>query len=142
MATAALAVALAGCGGAASERDPGDTLVAGRRGPSPESAALRSGAKLADRFARAPTAYLRSPPPLPGETAAFARALNAAAERVPLARRRLRSRLVGLQLAPLDASTLRASAVIIDRGNPPFSIGFTLRRRGGRWLITTISPPD
>jgi hypothetical protein len=144
MAATALALAMAGCGGAGSGRNPGDSLVAGRRGPSIDPAALSAGAELARRFARAyaRAAYMRFAPPLPGESAAVARALSAAADHVPSARRALRPRLAGLQLSPVGASALRASAAITDRRDPPFSIGFVLRRRGGRWLITTVSPPD
>jgi hypothetical protein len=139
-----LALVVASCGGAPSGRHPGDSLIVGRRGASIEPAALSAGAELASRFARAyaRAAYLPFPPPLPGESAAVARALGAAADRVPPARRRLRPRLNGLQLSPLGATGLRASATITDRRDPPFSIGFVLRRRGGRWLITTVSPPD
>ena len=144
LAGAALALALVGCGGPAPDRHPGHPLIAGRRGPSPEPAVLSAGADLARRFALAyaRAAYRRIPPALPGESAAVARALRAAAGRVPPARRRLRPRLAGLRVWPLGAFALRASAAITDRRDPPFSIGFTLRRRGGRWLITTISPPD
>lgn len=144
MAVVALTLALAGCGGASSLRQPGNSMVAGGRGPSIEPAVLNAGAELARRFARAyaRSAYMRSPPSLPGETAGVARALSAAADRVPPTRRRLRPRLTRLHLSPHGASTLRASAAVTDRRDPPFSIGFTLRRRGGRWLITTVSPPD
>jgi hypothetical protein len=54
----------------------------------------------------------------------------------------LRPQLLALRLRPLGDRALRASAWIADRRDPPFSIGFTVTRRGGRWLITTVSPPD
>jgi hypothetical protein len=144
MAAIAHALSLAGCGGAGSGRHPGNSVIAGRRGPSIEPAVLSAGAELAHRFsgAYARAAYRRFPPALPGESAAVARALSAAADNVPPARRPLRPRPAGLRLSPLGASALRASAAITGRRNPPFSIGFVLRRRGSRWLITTVSPPD
>jgi hypothetical protein len=54
----------------------------------------------------------------------------------------LRPHLLGLRIWPTGAAALRASISISDRRNPPFSVGFTLNRRGGRWLITTVSLPD
>jgi hypothetical protein len=144
VAATTLACVLAGCGGAGPEVHPVRGLVAGRRGSPGDPALFRAGAELAGRFSRAyaRSAYLRLPPPLPGESAAVAGALRAAAERVPPARRRLRPRLTGVQLSRLGASAIRAKATIADRRDPPFSIGFVLQRRGGRWLITTVSLPD
>jgi len=119
-------------------------MVAGGRGPSIQSAELSDGARLAHEFARgyARSAYRRSAPRLPGESDAVARALALAAERVPPARRHLRPHLIALRIWPLQGGALRAAAWIADRRNPPFSIGFTATRRGGRWLVTTVSPPE
>jgi hypothetical protein len=119
-------------------------MSAGRRGPSIQSAQLSDGAKLAQEFARsyARSAYRQSPPRLPGESASVARALTLAAGRVPAARRHLRPHLTALRIWPVQGGVLRAAAWIADRRNPPFSIGFTATRRGGRWLVTTVSPPD
>jgi hypothetical protein len=43
---------------------------------------------------------------------------------------------------PAASLALRASVLIPDRREPPFSIGFPPSRRGGRRLATTISPLD
>lgn len=140
----ALALALAGCAGSGSVGRAEHPLAVGRRGPSIQSAELSGGAKLVRRFARAyaRNAYRRKPPRLPGESARVARALSLAAERVPPGRRHLRPHLAALRIWPLRDGALRAAAWIADRRNPPFSIGFTATRRGGRWLVTTVSPPE
>jgi hypothetical protein len=142
-----VAVALTGCAGEAEVHRPpgvGSRLTFGDRGPSVETAALRAGAALARRFAHAyaRAAYRRRPPSLPGESSAVARTLRAAGLVVPPARRHLRPRLAGLRIFPLAPGVLRASAEVTDRRDPPFTIGFVLRRRGGRWLITTVSAPN
>ena len=138
----ALALALAGCAGRGQVEHADHPLTAGR-GPSIQTAEVRDGTKLAHAFARsyARGAYRQSPPRLPGESDAVARALALAAERVPPARRHLRPHLIALRIWPLQGGALRAAAWIADRRNPPFSIGFTATRRGGRWLVTTVSLP-
>jgi hypothetical protein len=123
-----LALALTGCAGDAGVHHLSDRrgrLTFGDRGPSVGTAALAACGRLARRFADAyaRVAYLRRPPSLPGESPAVARTLRTAALLVPSVRRHLQPRLVGLRIYPLAP-------------------GFVLRRRGGRWLITTISIPN
>jgi hypothetical protein len=72
---------------------------------------------------------------IPGETAA-------AASRVPPARRHLRPRLLGLRLWLGPGRSIGAAVRIVDGRFPPFSVSFTAGRRGGRWVITSISLPD
>jgi len=144
VAGAALVLVLGGCAESGPDERLQHPLAAGRRGLSIESAELTAGAMFARRFARiyARNAYLSNPPRLPQESADVARALALAAARVPPARRHLRPHLAALRIWPLRNGALRAAAWIADRRNPPFSIGFTATRRGGRWLVTTVSLPD
>lgn len=137
---------LSGCGApqrsAPAGRGERPGLISGRRAPGPR--APGGAARLARRFARAyaEDAYLRRPPTMPGEVAAVRRAVAAAASRVPPARRHLRPRLLGLRLWLGPGRSVAAAARIGDGRFPPFSVGFTVGRRGGRWSITLISLPD
>jgi len=141
---ALLALSAAACGGtprpAGGGRAP--ALLVGRRGTPPSQ--LLGAARTAGRFARAYAigAYGRRAPDAPGESRMVRRALAAAAGRVPPARRGLHPRLLGLRLRPLGRGELGATARIGDGRYPPFTIGFTISRRGGRWIVTTISLPD
>lgn len=114
------------------------------RGSPPAAARLTAAVRLARRFARAwaVAVYRRRPPRLPGETAAVARELAAAATRVPPTWRRLRARLLGLRFRPGGPRRVLASAGFGDGRFPPFSVGFVLTDRGDRWVVTSISPPD
>ena len=141
----AAAVLLTGCGGAGgpppSVHGPRRLTRGHRRAPVPR----RRGpaVRLAYRFARAYAegAYRRRPPEIGAEDAAVRRELAAAAARVPPVRRGLRPRLLGLRLWLHASGSLGAAARVGDGHLPPFSVGFTVGRRGGRWVITSISPP-
>jgi hypothetical protein len=127
----------AGCGTRAPSPRDAPALLVGRRGGS--VAASQLARRFAAAYARG--AYRRRPPRLPGATAAVRRALALAAARVPRSRRRLRPRLLALVLAPQAHGGLSASARIDDGHTPPFSVGFTVARRGAGWRVTAISPP-
>ncbi len=144
MALGVLAAILAGCasgGGSARPEHPPAALL-GSSGPIP--ARLEGAASVARRFARAYArgAYRRRAPRIREESAAAFRAVLAAASRVPAARRRLRPRLLALRLWLREDGGIGALARIGDGRFPPFSVGFTLRRRGRGWLITSFAPPD
>lgn len=137
------AALLCGCG-SAGRADRAPSVAVGRRaGPSPR-AQLAAAATLAKRFAAsyAAAAYRRDPPALPGESAAVARQVALAAQRVPPSRRGLRPRLRGLALAIDSPARLAGAARIADSRNPPFGVSFTLARRGGRWRVISISTPE
>lgn len=105
---------------------------------------LATAAHLARRFAVAYSrnAYRRRPSRLPGATVTVSREVALAAQRVPHNRRGLKPRLLSLALQPDGVAGLSASARIGDGRSPPFSVGFTLERRGGRWRVVSISPPS
>jgi hypothetical protein len=50
--------------------------------------------------------------------------------------------MLGLRLRLGGDAGVVAAASIGDGRSPPFSVGFTVSRRGGSWLVTSISPPD
>lgn len=142
---AALAVLCAGCSGSVSHFPPSHpSLLVGERGgpmlPDPLGSAVRLAHRFAYTYAR--TVYRHPPRRLPGATADVERRLVAAANRVPTTRRGLRPWAVALALRPHDAQTLDASVEIADGRSSPFSVGFTLKRRGGRWRVVAVSPPS
>jgi hypothetical protein len=134
----------AGCGASAPSPRAESALVAGSASGPAAGPRLAPAARLARRFAiaYARCAYLRRPPRLPGAMAAVSREVALAAQRVPPNRRRLRPRLLSLALQPEGVAALSASAEIGDGRSPPFSVGFTLERRVGRWRVVSISPPS
>lgn len=139
----AIAVA-AGCGGAANgERPPAAPLLQGARGSAIDLADRDAAARLATQFgsAYARAVYQRHPPRLPGATRALDRLLAEAATRVPASRRHLHPRPVGLSLILMAPTVLHGSVSIADGHSPPFSVGFTLEKRGARWGVVAASPP-
>lgn len=144
LAVSALVLVLGGCAGAAgpTRSHTHAALLSGSRGPVPSD--LGGAARLARRFARvyAAGAYRRRPPGIRKESAAVRRALAEAAGRVPRSRRGLWPRLLGLRLRLGGDPGVVAAASIGDGRFPPFSVGFTVSRRGGGWFVTSISPPD
>lgn len=135
---------LTACGAAAPTVGSHTALIVGARRGTAAGPWLAAAYRLADRFAAAYArgAYRRHPPRLPGATAAVGRAVGAAAERVPPARRRLRPRVLALTLQPRGAATLAASVRIGDGHSTPFSVGFTVGRVGSGWRVIAISLPN
>lgn len=136
-------VLLLGCGSTGHGEPASSSLVAGERaGPIPP-AQLAPAARLADRFAAAyaRSAYLRRPPSLPGATPDVQRHLLEAAAHVPPARRSRHPRAASVHLEPRAPRVLGASVVIDDGSAPPFSIDFTVERRGPVWSVVAISSP-
>lgn len=139
----ALALA-AGCGGASEgEHSPPAPLLQGEQRSGLDAADRAAAARLAIRFGRAyaRAVYRRHPPRLPGATRALTRRLAQAASRVPASRRALHPRSVGLSLVFTGSVALHASVRIADGHSPPFSVGFTLQRRGDEWRVVAASPP-
>ena len=136
---------LLGCGSAANHSDsPSSSMVVGERAVPIPSAQLAVAAEVAHRFAAAyaRSAYLLRPPQLPGATGAVDRDLAIAAGRVPRSRRRLHPHLAALHLAVSGRRSLDAGVTVADGRFPPFSVGFTVRRRGVHWLVVSISTPE
>lgn len=138
------AILLAGCGGTTNRPTGGEpaALLVGH-GARP-SRGLPVAARLARRFALeyAAGAYHVRAPLIRGETSGVRRALSGAGTRVPADRRGLTPRLLGLRLSLRAGGGLGATASIGDGRFPPFSVGFTVARRDGRWLITSFEAPD
>lgn len=137
-------VCLLGCASAGHHGSASASLVTGRRAGSIPAAQLAPAAHLAERFANvyARSIYLARLPRLPGATSSVERHLLAAAARVPPARRGHRPYAGSIHLRPRSASVLAASVAVEDRRAPSFSVGFSVERRGGRWRVVSISPPE
>lgn len=143
LALAMLGLLLVGCGG--GERTPPPSRSAGLVvGTAWTPIGTGGGVRLARRFARAYArgAYLRRAPDIGAESGEVRRALSAVALRVPPPRRHLHPRLLSLRLSLGDDGSLLASAKIGDGRFPPFTVGFTVSRDSGRWLVTAVAPPD
>lgn len=134
----ALSAGLVSCAQHAPPHPPPSDLLSGAHASVP-TAARASARRFATAYAR--SIYDPSPPRLPAATPEVALALRAAASRIPPSRRGLTPRPSGLALRPLDAEHASAAVTIDDGRSPPFSVGFTLDLRDGRWLVTRISPP-
>jgi hypothetical protein len=78
---------------------------------------------------------------MPGASAPVQRQIAAAADHVPPTRRHLRPRLAELELRVGPDAALIATATVADGRFHPFTVGFSLRRRGGRWLVASVSAP-
>lgn len=136
-------VLLLGCGSSGHRDSASSSLVAGERaGPIPP-AQLAPAARLADRFAAAyaRSVYLRRPPRLPGATPEVQRHLLEAAAHVPPARRNRHPRAASVYLEPRTPRVLGVAVVIADGSAPPFSVAFTVERRGPVWSVVAISSP-
>jgi len=133
-----------GCGSGGHLDSHPSSLVVGRRAAPISSAQLASAAKTARRFARAyaATAYLSHPPRLADTSHAIERDLRAAAARVPDSRRELHPRVAGFELRRVGGEGIAATLRIVDGVSPPYSVGFTLNWRSGRWQIVSISTPE
>lgn len=138
-----LVLALGGCGSSARSSRSERMLLTGTRHDAIASRQLAPAARLARRFATAYArgVYHRRPAHLPGVTTALEGDLSAAAARVPPARRGLYPRALSVMLEPRSANALAASVRIGDGHSSPFSVGFLVKRRGGRWRVVSISPP-
>lgn len=138
-----LVLALGGCGSSARSSHFGRMLLTGTRQDAIASRQLAPAARLAHRFATAYArgVYHRRPAHLLGVTTALERDLSAAAARVPPSRRGLHPRALSVTLAPRSANALAATVRIGDGHSPSFSVGFLVKRRGGRWRVVLISPP-
>jgi hypothetical protein len=121
----------------------GTSLLSGAQGSAVAAEQRAAAARVARRFATAyaRSAYRRRPPPLPGASAALTRRLALAAAKVPLARRRLRPHPLAIVLELDRADTLRGSVEVGDGHSPPFSVGFTLKKRDVGWRVVSASPP-
>jgi hypothetical protein len=136
-----IALALGGCGAPPPTTDPSPLLHGALAPISPGQ--FEHAAHTARRFAvaYARSIYDPSPPQLPALTRSVAASLATAAVRVPPARVGRDAHLAALRLTPVSKTRLEAGATIADGRSTPFTVGFALERRGGRWLITAISPP-
>lgn len=136
------ALAIAGCGSAGTDPDRSALLLAGTKAPvsfARLDAAQTSARRFAAAYAKA--LYDPTPPQLPAVTSGVERAIRTAAARIPPARLGLRARDGALNLVPETPTRVRAAVSLADGRSPPFSVGFTLERRRGRWRVTAISPP-
>jgi hypothetical protein len=136
------AIALSLSLGACARQDSTDSratgLITGTRAPVP-AAARASARRFASAYA--PSIYDPSPSPVPTTTPEVALALRAAASRIPPSRRGLTPRAAGLALRPIDADRVNAALTVDDGRSPPFTVGFALGLRDGRWRVIQISPP-
>ena len=140
----AAALLISGCGESASTtQSRSSSLVTGRRAAPLPPAQLAAATAAAQAFARAwvPTIYLRRPPRLPGATPGVRRAQLLEAARVPVARRRLRPHVTGIELRIAEHDRVEVDIRVFDGRSPAFSIGATLARRSADWQVVTVSTP-
>src|SRR5215213_117835 len=132
---------LLGCGSSQKPGPRSSSLVAGVRAAPTPPAQLAPAAAVARRFATtyAASIYRRPLPNLPALTTAVRRQLEVAAARVPAKRRGRRPYLDSLSFNIADPGRLQVDLGIADGSSPPFSIGFTVALRAGRWRIVSVS---
>ena len=135
--------ALSGCSSGQAGAPTGTPLLSGTRGGALATEQLVPAVRLAQRFAAAyaRSVYQRRPARLPGASAALRREIAAASSRVPPARRGLHPRALAVSVEPRDARTLAGAVKIGDGRSPPFSVGFLVKRSGGRWRVVAVSAP-
>ncbi|MEZ5077217.1 MAG: hypothetical protein R2725_07230 [Solirubrobacterales bacterium] len=135
---------LLGCGSSQEPEPRSSSLVAGERAAPTPPAQLASAATVARRFASAyaGSIYRRRLPRLADATAAVRAQLEAAALRVPPQRRGRRAVVDSLGFDIAERGQLRVNLGIADGISPPFSIGFTVALRAGRWRVVSVSTPE
>jgi len=90
-------------------------------------------ASYASFMYRAVPSYLRF------ATAKLDRALTGTQVSVPPTKIGLRPRVTGLQLHAESQGSVLATATIADGSSPPFALGFTVGKRGSRWIVTALA---
>src|SRR5262245_32458745 len=128
----ALSLALAACA-RQDMTDPRATHLITGTGALVPAAARASARRFASAYAR--SIYDPTPPRVPATTPEVALALRAAGSRIPPSRRGLTPRAAGLIFRPIDGDRVSAAMTIDDGRSPPFSVGFTLALRDGRWRV-------
>lgn len=138
------ALLLLGCGSNPKPDPASVSLVAGTRAAPIAPAQLAPAAAIAERFATeyAAAIYERRIPELPAITAGVRQQLEAAATRVPANRRGRQPRAGEMHFNIADRGRIRVDLTVLDSISPPFSIGFTVAERGGRWLVVSVSTPE
>lgn len=139
----ATVLSVVGCGGSLHPSQSRPLVVGERAAPLPPAqlaAATTTARRFADAYAR--SIYIQPTPALSGATPAVARAVVAAATRVPTSLQKTTARAGALALSAASNRQIDATLEVVSVAGPRFSIGLTLARRGNNWRIVAISTPE
>lgn len=117
------------------------SLISGSRPGVLSPAQLAEAQRAAIAFAHsyAASIYRPGPPRLRSASGRLAQTLARASVSIPATRVGLHPRVTDLRLQPESAGSALATATIDDGKSPPFSVPFSVQRRGSRWVVTALA---